>query len=75
MMNTSYNDIKNSDDRAEALKVAMKSSIFPQEVLKLNTGPGKVFPGGPVCSFQGKSIPALFVRWSASGGITPEILV
>jgi hypothetical protein len=56
------------------LKVAMKSSVFPQEVLKLNTGPGKVFPGGPVYSFQGKSIPTLVLR-SASDGITPEILV
>jgi hypothetical protein len=69
-----YNDIKNSDDSAAALKIALNSSIFPQVLLKMNTGPGRVFPGGPVCSFQGKSIPSIGRR-SSSGGITPEILV
>jgi hypothetical protein len=69
-----YNDIKNSVDSAAALKIALNSSIFPQVLLKMNTGPGRVFPGGPVCSFQGKSIPSI-VRRSSSGGITPEILV
>ncbi|OEU06566.1 hypothetical protein FRACYDRAFT_254435 [Fragilariopsis cylindrus CCMP1102] len=69
-----YNDIKSSDDSTEALKVAMNDSIFPHELLELNTGPGKVFPGGPVCSFKGLTIPTI-VRRSASGGITPEILI
>jgi hypothetical protein len=66
-----YNGIKSSDDSTEALKVALKSSIFPEVLLRMNTGPGKVFPGGPVCSFQGKSIPSIVCR-SASGGITPK---
>ena len=38
-----------------------------------NSGPGKYFPGGPVCHFRGKDIPPL-VRWSESGSITSEIL-
>jgi hypothetical protein len=69
-----YNDIKNSVDSAAALKIALNSSIFPQVLLKMNTGPGRVFPGGPVCSFQGKSIPSIVWR-SSSGGIIPETLV
>jgi hypothetical protein len=52
-----YNDIKSSDDSTAALKDALKTSIFPEVLLNMNTGPGKVFPGGPVCSFQGCSIP------------------
>ena len=69
-----YNDIKHSDDSTEALKVAMNDSVFPHELLEMNTGPGKVFPGGPVCCFKGLTIPTI-VRRSASGGITPEILI
>jgi len=69
-----YNGIKNSDDSTASLKAAMKNSIFPHELLQMNTGPGKVFPGGPVCSFKGCNIPTI-VRRSVSGGITPEILV
>ena len=38
-----------------------------------NSGPGKYFPGGPVCHFRGKEIPPL-VQWSESGSITSEIL-
>ena len=38
-----------------------------------NSGPGKYFPGAPVCHFRGKEIPPL-VRWSESGSITSEIL-
>ena len=37
-------------------------------------GPGRPFPGGPVCDFNGRKIPS-FVTRSESGGITPEILV
>ena len=36
-------------------------------------GPGKRFPGGPVCVFRGKTIPCL-VSGSKSGGITSDIL-
>jgi len=37
-------------------------------------GPGKYMPGGPVCHFNGKEIPAM-IRWHESGSITSEILV
>ena len=39
-----------------------------------NYGPGKYMPGGPVCHFNGKEIPAM-IRWHESGSITSEILV
>ena len=38
-----------------------------------NYGPGKLFPGGPVCTFEGTSIPTM-VRYSERGSITNEIL-
>jgi hypothetical protein len=38
-----------------------------------NYGEGKLFPGGPTCMYKGKEIPCM-VRYSTSGGITPEIL-
>jgi hypothetical protein len=38
-----------------------------------NTGPGKSFPGGPVCHFRGKDIPAL-ITCSPKGSITSTIL-
>ena len=47
---------------------------IPPELLRKNIGRGKVFPGGPVCEFNGKNIPT-FVTNSDSGGITPDILV
>ena len=43
------------------------------DFVKKNTGKGKLFPGGPVCDFQGKKIPC-FCRWSPKGSITTEIL-
>ena len=38
-----------------------------------NYGPGKLFPGGPTCKFQGKEIPCM-VRWTPKGSITSAIL-
>ena len=38
-----------------------------------NSGAGKVFPGGPCCTFRGKLIPAL-VTCSKKGSITSDIL-
>ena len=39
-----------------------------------NFGPGKYLPGGPVCHYNGKDIPAM-IRWHESGSVTSEILV
>ena len=39
-----------------------------------NFGPGKLFPGGHVCNFEGKEVPCM-VRYSDKGSITDEILV
>jgi len=38
-----------------------------------NYGPGKLYPGGPTCKFQGKEIPCM-VRWTPKGSITSAIL-
>ena len=38
-----------------------------------NFGPGKLFPGGPVCEFEGISIPTM-IRYSEKGSITGDIL-
>jgi len=39
-----------------------------------NSGPGKHFPGGPVCTFRNKKVPAL-IRWTESASITSQVLV
>ena len=60
-------------------EVGIDISIEPQgdpedpDFFLKNSGPGKYFPGGPVCHFKGKNIPPM-VRWSESGSITSEIL-
>ena len=38
-----------------------------------NYGKGKLFPGGPVCDFEGKKVPTM-IRYSEKGSITGEIL-
>ena len=43
------------------------------ETFQDNYGPGKLFPGGPVCEFEGKRIPTM-VRYSEKGSIANEIL-
>ena len=53
-------------------EVGIDISIEPQgdpedpDFFLKNSGPGKYFPGGPVCHFRGKDIPPM-VRWSESG--------
>ena len=39
-----------------------------------NSGPGKLYPGGPTCKFKGKEVPCL-VRWTPKGSINGAILV
>ena len=39
-----------------------------------NSGPGKYYPGGPECMYNGKKVPA-FIRWHESASITKNILV
>ena len=38
-----------------------------------NYDPGKLFPGSPVCNFEGKNIPTM-IRYSEKGSITNTIL-
>lgn len=38
-----------------------------------NFGPGKLFPGGPVCKFEGHSIPTM-IRYNEKGSIASDIL-
>ena len=35
---------------------------IPPELLRKNIGRGKVFPGGPVCEFNGKNIPTFLTN-------------
>lgn len=39
-----------------------------------NTGPGKYFPKGPVCNYDGKQVPTFYYA-SPGGGINADILV
>lgn len=39
-----------------------------------NTGPGKYYPKGPVCNYNGKQVPTFYYA-SPGGGINAEILV
>ena len=48
-------------------------NVRDKEFIDKNFGPGKLFPGGPICHFRGKDIPCL-VRWSPKGSITSQIL-
>ena len=43
------------------------------EFFEENYGPGNLFPGGPVCEFEGKEIPTM-IRYTEKGSITGEIL-
>ena len=38
-----------------------------------NLGPGKMFPGGPTCTFNGVEVPCM-CRWTPKGSITSDIL-
>ena len=38
-----------------------------------NCGEGKLFPGGPTCTFRNKLVPC-FIRWNEKGGMTSTIL-
>ena len=75
---TWYGDIavfeKIKDSKDEDGKITIEEGAIPSDLLTANMGPGKAFPGGPTCEFNGNEIPA-FVTHSESGGITSEILV
>ena len=43
------------------------------DFLEMNSGPGKLFPGGPSCTVCGKVVPC-FVRFQPKGGMTSVIL-
>jgi hypothetical protein len=60
--------------KVQAGLISNDDAVFTTDDLKQNTGKGKVFPGGPVCTYNGIDIPTL-VYQSDSGGITLEILV
>jgi hypothetical protein len=38
-----------------------------------NYGENKLFPGGPMCEYNGKKVPCM-IRYTKGGGISPEIL-
>ena len=52
----------------------VSGNVEDQDFITKNSGPGKLFPGGPTCHFNGKTVPC-FVRWSKTGSITGPILL
>ena len=48
--------------------------VGDEDFFEKNSGKGKLYPGGPTCTFQGKIVPTL-TRFSPKGSITTEILV
>ena len=63
-----------------AVEVCIDISVQPDgnpsdaDFFLKNAGPGKYFPGEPVCHFRGKDVPTL-IQWNDSGSITSGILV
>ena len=55
------------------INVQPVGDVNDEDFVQNNSGPGKYYPGGAVCEFNGKKIPP-FVRWHESGSITSEIL-
>jgi hypothetical protein len=54
--------------KVQAGLIDIDDIVFTTDDLKRNTGKGKVFPDGPVCTYKGIDIPTLIHR-SDSGGI------
>ena len=48
--------------------------VGDEDFFEKNSGKGRRYPGGPTCSFQGKTVPCL-TRFSPKGSITSAILV
>ena len=44
------------------------------DFFKNNSGPGKMYPGGPTCHYKGKDVPCL-VRFRPKGSIDGSILL
>ena len=57
----------------ESYEDAAASTEYNTDFLLNNSGPGKLFPGGPTCHFKGKEIQSM-VRFTESGGINSDIL-
>ena len=51
----------------------VRTTYYEDVDIRGNSGPGKCFPGGPICRFRGKNIPSLIAS-SPKGSITSEIL-
>ena len=54
--------------------VPPEGNIDDKDFFQKNYGPGKYLPGGPVCTYKGKEIPAM-IRCQESGSVTSEIFV
>jgi hypothetical protein len=71
-----------SDDLLTRTGVEVESSLYDDSVLEgedehdrllKNMGPGKQYPCGPTCSYEGKDIPCM-VEFNPGGGINATIL-
>ena len=57
------------------IDISVKPNGCPTDpnFVEINSGPGKYFPGAPMCEYKGKKVPAV-IRWHESASITSEIL-
>ena len=55
------------------IRVDPVGSDTDSDFVEKNSGPDKYFPGGPMCHFRGKDVPAM-IRWHESGSITSDLL-
>ena len=56
------------------LFVEVEGNESEHDFFAKNSGPGKLYPGGPQCMFKGKMVPCM-CRWTPKGGINGSILL
>ena len=54
-------------------RVEPVGNVDDEDYVLKNMGKGKLFPGGPSCTYRGKNIPCM-CAWSPKGSMTSEIL-
>ena len=57
----------------EGVSIDLNDNMDDTGYFITNYGPGKLFPGGPICNYKGKDVPA-FITFSEGGGIDGSIL-
>ena len=66
-------DMNNYDFSRIDLLAETMGKTDETDFVKNNTGKGKIYPGGPTCTYKNKSVPCL-VRYSKGSGVNGNIL-